>query len=64
MPRASRPEKPALVKIFQNAHDARASLEEKQAKYEDLVQAAKDAPLAVDKARAELALDASSRRPL
>lgn len=44
-----------IAKIFQNAHDARASLEEKQAKYEDLVQAAKDAPLAVDKARAELA---------
>jgi len=44
-----------VAKIFQNAHDARATLEEKQAKYEELVQAAKDAPLAVDKARAELA---------
>jgi WD40 repeat protein len=48
-------EKWKIAKIFQNAHDARASLEEKQAKYDDLVQAAKDAPLAVDKARAELA---------
>jgi len=44
-----------IAKIFQNAHDARATLEEKQARYEELVQAAKDAPLAVDRARAELA---------
>jgi Planctomycete cytochrome C/WD domain, G-beta repeat len=47
-------EKWKIAKIFQNAHDARASLEEKQAKYEEFVQAAKDAPLAVDKARADL----------
>jgi len=44
-----------IAKIFQNAHDARATLEEKQARYEELVQAAKDAPLAVDRARADLA---------
>lgn len=48
-------EKWKIAKVFQNAHDAVATSVEKQARYDDLVQAAKDAPLAVEKARADIA---------
>jgi WD40 repeat protein len=44
-----------LATAFQSAHDAHESLVDKQAKYEQYVQAAKDAPQAVEKAKADLA---------
>ena len=43
------------AEILQHVHNARRLLAEKQALYENSVQAAKDAPLSVDRARSELA---------
>ncbi len=43
------------AQILQNVHNARQLLADKQALYESSLQAAKDAPLAVDRARSELA---------
>ena len=44
-----------IGQVLQSAHNARRTLAEKQSQYEQLVQAVKDAPMVVEKARNDLA---------
>jgi hypothetical protein len=44
-----------VAQVFQNAHNAHDTLVSKQSQYEQMVQTAKDAPLAIEKAKADLA---------
>lgn len=44
-----------IAQVFQNAHNARRTLADKEAQYAGLVQAVKDAPQAVEKAKNDLA---------
>ena len=45
----------SAAQVLQSVHNARLLLADKQADYESLLQAAKDAPLAVERARSDLA---------